>query len=710
MAGATDTMWDAQAKNQNADAVSRLSQMVAGNDHLVTQPGLVQALFENNATPQQAQAINQFVGGLNAEQLVRTAGAAGQKINLSDEQQESLDAMGIEYKSVLFTQQDAVSELTSKMAAAGVKPVLDPSGSIQTDAAGNPLTQPLAKPKKSKGGRGFFGTIGHGLAAPFEAIGHVASKAWTWTDAQVSSDLKGLISPFTSPEMASGQADQIAHGGGEAVTTAAPIAVAASQNDALASSLGYDPNSFFSMQAFTARGLAHRDTSAVAQKWDDANPQGLFGWDGSRAVTEAESFAADPVKYRKQIIDNADLTPDQVATKLQAVNSDQFRDVVLRVNADRSGIGNDVANAVGIDPVHHSTLFNVVSTGTDLAASFAIDPLSVGLSAYRTVQVSSAAMHSLADAGAITRILKPANGVGASVAQRRVIAHLNDMVDQTKAIKAATDAGDTVKAARLNQSLQSSNPFAGLLGDFLGRDQIVGLKSEQEVAKLGKGELPFITGTAAPIETFDKAVEYLASKSALLRLQGGYAPVEASVMPGALSSYGFLKLKGALTGWSAGRTAAKAEAAAAKFVASAKTDPGRLETLIDKGLLTRTLPADDDAVDALTGKVIAARHAAETAGTFDEFSQGVSDLASATRAHAAATGDIAITDAGRGQLRGNQLRYGLYEAPETSARQGRQHLHPRHRPAGQAWSWPGSRTGCRETPPSTSPPPRRRTR
>src|SRR3954449_2691104 len=102
MAGATDTMWDAQAKNTDAQAVSRLSQMVAGNDHLVTQPGLVQALFENNATPQQAQAINQFVGGLNAEHLVRTAGAAGQKINLSDEQQNALDAMGIEYKSVLF--------------------------------------------------------------------------------------------------------------------------------------------------------------------------------------------------------------------------------------------------------------------------------------------------------------------------------------------------------------------------------------------------------------------------------------------------------------------------------------------------------------------------------------------------------------------------------------------------------------------------------
>lgn len=726
MAGATDTMWDAQAKNQNADAVSRLSQMVAGNDHLVTQPGLVQALFENNASPQQAQAINQFVGGLNAEQMVRTAGATGQKIKLSDEQQNTLDAMGIEYKSVLFNQQDAVSQLTAQMAASGVKPVLDSAGNIKTDASGNPLAQPIEKPKKKSGGRGFWGTIGHGIAAPFEAIGGGVSNVWhgrlPWEDTP-----NPLSPAHISPaDVATGLQDAYQLGASYIQNPLKGPSLASTpedyQNADLARQLGYNPDSILSMQAFRARGYYHRDTSNLASKWDNENPQGLYGWSGQQAVIEAETFAADPEKYRKQIIFNADLTPDQVAAKLDAVNSSQFHDLVLRVNGDRADLGTDVATAVGIDPVKHSTTFTVTSAGVNLAAQFAVDPIAFGAGVYRAKQIASTAVKGFTDAGGIVRILHPAEGASTTIAQRRVIAHLQDMVDQSNAIRTASDAGETVKAARLNQTLHASNPFAGLLGDFVGRDQIIGMKSEQEVAKLGKGELPFVTGKAAPIDTYTKAVDYLASKSALLRLQGGYAPVEFSVMPGAMSSYGFLKLKGTLTGWSAGRTAQKSEAAAAKFVADAKADPGRLQSLLDQKLLVRTLPADNDAIDALSGKVIAAENKAsvaralysrvasgldETSATLrrmgdesrvtgktdisansaalsdklhlgyatdrakTELDAADAELASARRARdAAATAPvgepgISITDAGRGLLQGNKLRYGTTEAPST---------------------------------------------
>lgn len=63
--------WDSPVDlKANADAMDRLSRIVTGNDHLVAEPGLVQALVQGNATPEQAGAINQFVGGLKAEQAV----------------------------------------------------------------------------------------------------------------------------------------------------------------------------------------------------------------------------------------------------------------------------------------------------------------------------------------------------------------------------------------------------------------------------------------------------------------------------------------------------------------------------------------------------------------------------------------------------------------------------------------------------------------
>ena len=39
--------------------IDRLTQLAMGNDHLVTQPALLHALYMQQATPQQAGAINQ---------------------------------------------------------------------------------------------------------------------------------------------------------------------------------------------------------------------------------------------------------------------------------------------------------------------------------------------------------------------------------------------------------------------------------------------------------------------------------------------------------------------------------------------------------------------------------------------------------------------------------------------------------------------------
>jgi hypothetical protein len=373
----------------------------------------------------------------------------------------------------------------------------------------------------------------------------------------------------------------------------------------LAKALGYDPDSFLSMQAFKAKGYQHNDTTDAASKWDAANPNGLFGWDGATAATEAEVFAADPKKYLQNIANNKSLSPEDAAAKLQAVSSQQFQDLVKRVNGDRADIGADVASGLGIDPVKHSTTFNIVSTGTNLAAQFAADPIAFGLSAYRAQQVASVSIGGLTDAGGILRILKPEDLGRTTVAQRRSIRNLQDMVDGANDFRVATEAGDTVKAAQVQAKL-STNPFAGLLATSLGTTRSSAPCRSMSLPRRGRARLPFRTGKAEPITTYEDAANYLASSAALLRLQGGYAPVLTSVMPGAMSSYGYMKVKGSLSAWSAGRTAQKAENAAGRLIESAKADPGKLARLLDDGMLTRTLPGDSDAIDVLTGRVLAA--------------------------------------------------------------------------------------------------------
>ena len=652
----TTNQWDT-APNLDAFAAAgeRLSRMVAGNDHLVSEPGLVQALFQGNATPQQAQAIDQFLGGLKAEQAVRLAAQSGTKIPLSDEDKASLRAMGVNFDPVVQTYADAQSKLADTLAKQGRKFVPDLNGQPQVDAQGNVLTQPLDEPKKKK--RGFFSRVAHDLThnpvtslvmdgtintnAPniagtrgpgLKGLANDLQEGYQYVSTQVSTQLHAEAGAITDPTNAS------------KVLNAQSAMFNVSDSDAaLAKQLGYDPSSFFSMQAFKAKGYQHNDTTHLSDQWDRQNPQGLFGWDGKAAVTQAELFAANPEKYRQGIENDATLTPEQVAEKVKQISSDQFQTLVKQVGASRADFGADVANTLHIDPVKHPTLYQVTSTGANVLAQFFIDPIAVGTSLNRANAIRTTAVKSFGDAEGIRTVLDPT--AIRSMAQANVQAYVHQMVDAGKAFRTADDAG---KAA-IQAHITASNPFAALLPDFLGTNQIIRPLTEAEMAaaKLGRHDVPFITGQGKPIESYEQAVDYFASKNALLRLQGGVAPVEARYMPGALSSAGYKATRGRLAAWSAGRQAAKSTDREAKFFKWA-TDPGRVDEQISKGMLARILPESNDAVDAATGKVIAGRAPAKATG-----------LASAER------GQLQLTDAGRGQIRRNMLDYGKAVAPES---------------------------------------------
>jgi len=664
----TTPLWNSQKLDISGqqEAVERLSRMTAGNDHLVTEPGLTLALFQGNATPQQAQAIDSFLGALKAEQAVRTAAAAGTKIPLSDEQKTQLTQMGVNYSPVEYTQQDALTDLTAKMAAQGMRPVLDQNGNVQVDKNGNVISEAL--PKKKKSGGGWFDSVG----SFFHHVTHNPVTHFVGNSLQGNFSTNDDINNITGGSSGVGGAITALNEGYQYLSSEAsqnfqtatdPIAGihASEQNANLAKQLGYDPSSFFSMQAFQARGYVHKDTSAAAAKWDTDNPNGLFGMNGEQAVTEAEVFAADPAKYTRDLNANSGLTPEQVAQRTAMANSKEFSELVQRVSADKASIGDDFATGLGIDPVKHPAIYSGVSVGTDLVASMFLDPTVAGLSAFSRFQRAGAAIKGWDDAEGITRILTNPTTMSA----RRSAYMLHDVVDLANEARAAKDAGDLGKLAQV-QAKATQNKLGGLLSDFMGEDQILRLKTSNEVMAGDRKALPFVTGAGDPIDTYEKAVSYVASKSALIRLAAGHAPVEFAVMPGAMSSWAYTRLKGTLMGWSAARSAEKTAAATEKLLSRAEADPAFAQSLLNDKIITKVLPAVDDAVEMLSGRVLAAKDALTAAPD-----EGGSALASARRAledHQAntlANAPLDATDATAGYLRGNQLRYGLTQEPST---------------------------------------------
>jgi hypothetical protein len=114
-----------------------------------------------------------------------------------------------------------------------------------------------------------------------------------------------------------------------------------------------------------------------------------------------------------------------------------------------------------------------------------------------------------------------------------------------------------------------------------------------------------VFGEGAGINSLHDAAQYVASKYALTRLMNSRAATQSSLMPGALSAFGYRKFKGLVAEWMTTRSAERALLAQDSVVSAAKADPGLAEKLINEGTLTRLSAQADDAVNAHDGTVLA---------------------------------------------------------------------------------------------------------
>jgi hypothetical protein len=162
--------FDSITPQQESDALGNISSMLTGTQMLKDQPGVVYALQAQKAHPADAQAIDQFMQGLDAEKQVRLASATNHKITLTDAQKNQLDLLGVSYTGVLYTQQDAMNDTATKVAAqsGGTQQVKkNADGTFALDANGNMQVQSVpGSGYKAKGIGRLFQSLHNDILKP----------------------------------------------------------------------------------------------------------------------------------------------------------------------------------------------------------------------------------------------------------------------------------------------------------------------------------------------------------------------------------------------------------------------------------------------------------------------------------------------------------------------------------------------------------------
>ena len=647
--------------SQQGTGVDALTRLATGNPHLVTNPGLLQALANGNATYDQASAINAFMSGLKLQTAVEHARATGARIQMTDDETSILDNMKVNYSDVQQTPQQLQQQYVAMAKAKGLTLATDANGQIMYGSDGTPLINPNP-PKKKSGGGGFWHNVGHifsYVAKPFNVVSSTLGDAISGLE-KLSTDL-GLNQSPTA------QVHEAQQGGPNfsaipedlnAIAGASPA-----QNQAMRDA-GYDPSNPFSIIAYRAAGKDYQDTSPAAKNWDDTH-SGPGQMSGADAVSLAQKYLANPADVTSSITTDSTLTPDQKAAKLAQLSADDFQNLVRKVASLRSGIGNAVLANSGIDPETHPKLYNDLATGIDLGASFAVDPLLVMGKAAKEAKIASVGLQGFRDSAFGSRIrdilLTPSTiGYRANV-QRG----MQRFIDNANAIRSVTEAGAEAtaegakKIAGAYADIRATTPgLEPLVGDFLGTTRVaVDSAGRPLVDAAGK----VIVGKGAPIASMQEAADYLSSKLAFARLMNGRAAVEWNLMPGALSAFGARAL---------------VKAPLAKLVGT-----GAAISVGNAQQAMRVLPWANDAVDdsnkvvAATGNVTRAQAVLDRALNLhnayntDETAQAVADatgvvdqakagLASARRA---AEQEVLTSPKLTGETRANLLRRGTVD-------------------------------------------------
>jgi hypothetical protein len=316
---------------------------------------------------------------------------------------------------------------------------------------------------------------------------------------------------------------------------------------------GYNPSNPVDVFAYYFRGeQVYHDLNDLRREY------------GAGMVTQVQRYLDDPAAYL-----NVEAEPDTVATRIQAVNDPRFKQLIDLVQSRHISPGRDFANALHIRPGTKG--FTAVSGGTDALVSWFLDPTLVAGKAGQAVKISRRGLNGMTDGDGIRRVMAT-NG-----AVRR---GFTDFLENARAVREGTDPE---KAAGWAKARAETPDLMPLMDEINGRRY--SHTGEDGTAVFEKSD---------PITGLDELTEYLVHKNALTRLSNGLAAWQTPLMPGAVSRYGYRRLKGYAAAWSTGRAVAKTErglidfdAEAAKLLPTPGDAEGALNAAAQRGAYVR---------------------------------------------------------------------------------------------------------------------------
>jgi hypothetical protein len=632
----------------NLDSLDAMERTVAGNDALIRHPNVAAALAQTGATPAQSGVISQYLDAGRVQAMVNLYRSSGETGNLplTNTQVTAAQAFKVNLDGVYQSPEEQLAKQKSDIQGRGNIPVYK-NGQIVGE-------QPATDEQKQDhgwfssfgqffhhithnaatdlvGGQGGTKLLNDTMGAPTIGVSQVTSgfnQAWNVTN----SGLGGYLQDATS----------ILQG-----NTAHLDGGMTDDEKNVVRTMGYDPDSSLSMLALRSKGMFFGHTQRLIDKY------------GQDQVGDAAKYVENPGAYKQSLIDQGG-TAEDVANRLKGLDNQDWKDLVTQLKNGRPTVGNIVTrgsnnfnHAIGYTnpesvmkgfPAEHDGNYNPLlepgfnshAAAVDFAVSWALDPTLAAGTISKAVKLSAIGMDSLQDVGRYSQIMREGTGMMAE----RARGALANAVQNANDVRVAKDAYDTAKAAEDATQIGStraqwlaadakfhagSGEFSPVLDQLMGKNQFVKWQTVRGKDGAVAGAKRIIAD-GAPLDTPEKALNYLVEKRQLAELAFGKAARELPYAPGTLSSWAVKQLK---EDW-----------AGARMVSQAK----RGIDLTKPGAAARVLPGDD-AQELWTGMTLTANgQVANTAQRVAALQKRVDDADQSLRAHADAVEHGAQSD------------------------------------------------------------------
>lgn len=453
---------------QPDDIADQISRLAAGNSALVANPRALNGLVAAQATPQQAQAINQFLLGLGAQTQVANT-PVGHTTPLPAQTKTAASAIGV-----------------SDSPAPKKSGWFDSFGSFFHHVTHNPVTNnPVTR---------------YTIEPTLNALNAVGNASLTGLGNMVqgfNEDIHGQILPSQHKTQDQNQAEA-------------------------AKAAGYDPSNPLSMIAYGASGQAKSDlTDLYQQSGNAAVDQAIQYAQDPEGFRQRMLFGANLTDEQRAS-----------NIKLFDVNTSEgkaFENLTLQVAARSDTPGSILTQ--GIDPIKHPTEKRLAGAGIDIAASFLLDPTMAagkGVSLYKASQIG---LDTIGDISKVDRALTPvaeggSRGIYASRARNAMTSFTNDISKIVAAQAKGATEEDRAAAAGALQHIQTATPdLVHLIDDFTGKVRVTGVDSAGK-AIMGEGDaITTLDGARTYLASKDGILRFMAGKAGA---EIGYMPGQLS--------------------------------------------------------------------------------------------------------------------------------------------------------------------------------------